>query len=116
MDALDVGVGELGATRPGVPRRTGAVRRRHNMVHSQQRVVRRQWFLLEHIESGTTYFAPLQRVDESRFVDQGSTTRVDENRSPLHQRQPFGVDDVPRSGGQRSVTGDDVGGAEQLLQ
>jgi hypothetical protein len=92
------------------------LRRRHDVVHFQQRVVRCQRFLLEHIESGTGDLAPPQRLGESRLVDDRPPARVDEDRRRLHGRQPLGIDDVSCPGGQRRVTGDDVRCAEQLLQ
>src|SRR5579862_578172 len=43
-----------------------------------------EWFALEHVKRCSRDEAPFQRIDESRFLNDGTTCGIDQKRGPLH--------------------------------
>src|SRR5262245_25906913 len=58
----------------------GDVRRQDDVVHLEERIRWDRGLLFEHIEPGARDPALLQRLDERRLVDGGTTPRVDKER------------------------------------
>ncbi len=94
----------------------GVVRCQHHLSASQERVVRRQRFGIEHVDPGAAQSSGVQGTDEGRRIDDRSARRVDEERSRLAPAQ-FGFSNQPPTlVGQRYVEADDVGRPQQLVE
>jgi hypothetical protein len=81
-----------------------------------QRMVRGQGFDLEHVQCDTCEKAALQRGCYGHHVDQSAASRVDENRSLLHQGKHFIADKVVIVWRERCVQRYEVGRLQSLRQ
>ena len=70
------------------------MRRRNDLLHGKQGIGGIDRLRLEDIEAGTGDCASLQRGDQRRFVDDGPSRHVDDERARLHQRELSGTDQM----------------------
>ena len=65
----------------------GDMRRQHDLVEREQRVVLRRWLLVEHVQPrrGDAAFGQSRR--ERRLIDDAATRRVDEDGARFHLRE-----------------------------
>ena len=91
------------------------MRRAHDILHAEQRVVGRR-LDLEHVDAGARHLAALQRFDQVGLDDQAAARAIDDAHAVLHRGDRLGVDDVAGLVGQRRVQRDEIGAGEQLVQ
>ena len=72
--------------------------------------------LLVHVQAGSADLAGADALDERLGVDEAATCGVDEDHAVLHLVDGVGVDHVAVAVEQRTVQGDEVGAAKQLIE
>ena len=92
------------------------MRRNDDVVHFEQRIVRRSRLFLEDIETCAHDFAVLQRLYHRRLIHGGATAGVDEVRGGLHSLEKVCADQFARLVVQRGVHGHEIGVRCKLLQ
>src|SRR5262249_34981645 len=88
--------------------RGSKVGRQDYLIESEQRMVRRERFLLENIERSPGYFARPDCRRKGLFIDQAASSTVDNSDPLLHPFQRSGVDNSTGLVGQSGVHGDEL--------
>ena len=95
---------------PGAPRR---VRRDDEIIHLlcgvEEGMIGVRWFLGNDIQRCPTQASLAERLNQRRFVNQGSTCCIDQEGGWFHQGKGSVVDEVSCFWRQRTVEGDDIG-------
>jgi hypothetical protein len=84
------------------------VRRENDVVHRQERAVRRQGFRIVDIEAGAGDPALLQRARQRRRVDDRPARSVDQKRAGLHRLQRHLTDQAAGLRDERRVNRDEI--------
>ena len=75
-------------------------------------VLRQRFFVID--VEGRDDLAGLNGGDESEFVDERASRRIDQDRAPFHAGDILGPDEATRVWRQNHVHGDDVGAAHEI--
>src|SRR5467141_1286941 len=91
------------------------MRRRQHVLEMAERMLRRQWFEIEYVHGGTRYLPSLQRLDERRFVDDGTACRIDQICRRLHQVELISAHQASTPVAENEMNGQNIRLAEYLL-
>ena len=91
------------------------MRREHGVRRAEQRMIRADGLLLEHVQAGAPQAVGLQCRRQRHGVDHGAARRVHHHGRVLHQRQALGIQHVVRVGRQRRMERHNVGALQQLV-
>src|SRR5438128_7188849 len=97
-------------------RHAGHVGRHDDVVHVEQRVVRRARLLLEHVEAGGGEMAARERLEDGALLLHGAARGVDVDRALLHEAEGLVVDHAARLVREWRVRGQDVDLWQHRLQ
>ena len=84
------------------------VRRCKHVIKMSKGMVFRQWFMIENVESGASYLARLQGVDQGAFVDDRTSGGIDQSRRRPHQAQLLSTDQASGSIAEHKMNGQQI--------
>ena len=92
------------------------MRRDHNIVSPQQRIVRRWRFNIGHVQAGAKKMPAIEGGRQRRFVDVPAARDIDEDRARFHLGKALGIHELEGLVIQRQMQRDKVRAAQQLRQ